>query len=325
MPIELRDSLMAQITVLLPVYNGAKYLKECISSILHQDFSDFELLIGDDKSTDDSLNIIKLYDDERIRLFSDTSNNGLFGNLNRLLPHINTEFVRLLGQDDLLEKNCLASELAFFGKHPEIVMSYCKVTYIDDTGAFLADSGEDETPEVLSPNLALQYFYYFGCLPGNISAVCLRTDALRCVGQFNEAFGAPADYEMWVRICGTGPIGVIHKQLVQLRRHTGQLSRTRRSSFEAVIGGRQIRSQILQKFPLQLYRNAVRYSVFRHSVLDFHWAFRAATRGYPEDILRVAKLMGPSAFLQAAIAWLLTLDNRVYRPKPRILEDISFD
>ena len=127
-------SFSPKISVVLPVYNGEDYLTDCISSVLDQDQPEFELLIGDDGSTDSSRQVIQAIQDERVRTFFNSHNLGLFGNINRLLAEARAPLIHILCQDDLLEPNCLHSETRFFESHPEIGMSFVKAIIIDEEG-----------------------------------------------------------------------------------------------------------------------------------------------------------------------------------------------
>src|SRR5689334_14969743 len=114
-----------KISVLLPVYNGAAYISECIASVLNQTLSDFELLITDDFSDDASREIIESFTDSRIRTVYKPQNSGLFLTLNELLLRSRAPILRFLCQDDVLDCDCLATEVAFFDLHTNVAMAYC--------------------------------------------------------------------------------------------------------------------------------------------------------------------------------------------------------
>jgi glycosyltransferase involved in cell wall biosynthesis len=94
-----------KISILMPTYNGAKYLKQTLESLLHQDF--YELIICDDSSTDNTSEIVKKFNDDRIKFFSHDDNIGYPGNLNRCLEKASGEIIFLMGQDDILSENAL--------------------------------------------------------------------------------------------------------------------------------------------------------------------------------------------------------------------------
>lgn len=111
---------MAKVTVLMPTYNVAPYIKEAIDSVLQQTFSDFELLVVDDCSSDDTVSVIRGIDDPRIHIESYPDNVGLAENLNRGLALINTEYVARMDGDDIAEPYWLEHEVAILDSHPDI-------------------------------------------------------------------------------------------------------------------------------------------------------------------------------------------------------------
>ncbi len=111
---------MAKVTVLMPTYNVEKYVREAIESVLRQTYSDFELLVMDDCSTDGTLDVVRTIDDPRIRIERNHSNLGLADNLNRGLSLITTELVARMDGDDIAEPFWLEREVEVLDNHPEI-------------------------------------------------------------------------------------------------------------------------------------------------------------------------------------------------------------
>lgn len=109
-----------RISVLLPVYNGEAYLSEAIDSILGQTFTDFEILIIDDGSTDSSVEVIKSYDDRRIVLLENGENIGLIRSLNRGIREARGEYLARMDCDDLAMPERLARQLCFMDENPEV-------------------------------------------------------------------------------------------------------------------------------------------------------------------------------------------------------------
>ena len=109
-----------QVTVLTAVYNGLPYLKEAIESTLSQTYSDFEYLIIDDASTDDSVECILSYKDSRIRLMRNKKNLGVSSTFNKALSTITTPYVARLDQDDISLPNRLKEQIDYLDKHPDI-------------------------------------------------------------------------------------------------------------------------------------------------------------------------------------------------------------
>lgn len=111
---------MAKVTILMPTYNVAPYVKEAIASVLRQTYRDFELLVIDDCSTDNTVSLVRSIDDPRIHIVQNEKNVGLAENLNRGLSHITTEYVARMDGDDIAEPRWLEREVTILDSHPEI-------------------------------------------------------------------------------------------------------------------------------------------------------------------------------------------------------------
>jgi glycosyltransferase involved in cell wall biosynthesis len=312
--------ILPEISVILPVFNGQTYLDACIRSVLDQSLSEFELLIADDGSTDRSPHIIRSYSDPRIRIHWQPENRGLFANLNQTLGAVRAPLVRLLGQDDILEKECLAREVEFFAAHPNVGMSLVKARVINAAGEELNRSALGDLPEVIKPHLSLQYFYYYGCIPSSISAVCVRKECFDELGIFDETFRVSGDYDMWVRICRQKDLGVIHQHLAKLRFHADQLSGAPTSRVACVSENRRIRAAILPRLPAEIHSWACFYVKFRQNVFDTHYALRCLSTGRFKDFSDIVRAMGGD-FGLGLLGWLLTANNRLCRPRPRFVLD----
>lgn len=307
-----------KISVLLPVFNGERYLKECIASILGQSMQDFELIIGDNCSTDLSSKIIADFSDPRIRYCHRDSNLGLFANLNQLVRDTRSPLLRILCHDDLLEPNCLKEEVEFAEKHSEVGMFFCKTIRIDENGSEIGKCILGDLPDTISSLECLQHFFYYGCIPGNLSTVCVRKESFDEMGIFSESYRVAGDYEMWSRICREKNLGVIHKHLVRLRSHSNQMSRISHNGACFVEECRKIRSTLLPLLPEEIQAYAKYYSILRYCVLDVHYAMRCVLTGRFKDFVRVARSIGLLSYFPLGIlCWLLTVNNHIFRPSPK--------
>lgn len=309
------------ITVVLPVYNGARYLHSCLLSIQNQTHENYELLIGDDGSTDETPAIVASFSDLRWHYIRHEKNLGLFGNLNRLVEAAQAPLVRILCQDDLLEPDCLAAEVDFFAAHPDVGMFFCKYHIIDDAGNLCGHSPIHDLPVVMPPRVSMQYFYYYGCLPGNLSTACINRAAFTQVGLFDESFRVAADFEMWLRICAQADLGVLHRYLIKLRNHPQQLSRAHASYQAHILETRRLRAAILPQLPPEIRSAASRYTLMRQNVFDTHYALRALIMGWPGVSARIMRAMGPRDLAWGLFYWLVSGNNRFFRPKPPFTAD----
>jgi len=214
-----------EITVILPVYNGAEFLSKSIESVLIQSYKDFEFIVCDDDSTDASQSIVRSYSDERIKFISNTQNLGLFPTLNRMISIAKGKLIKLWAQDDVMYPHCLQSFVDFHWHHPGIGFSYSGRDIIDENNKVITPGGIDNTPPLISPELHARIAFYTGSIAGNIANVCLVRSALDEVGPFNTGMKISADFDMWVRLAKDHKTGFIPDKLIQLRDHKGQLSR----------------------------------------------------------------------------------------------------
>lgn len=111
---------MARVTIIMPVYNGEKYIKEAIDSIVNQTFKDWELLCIDDCSSDSSVKIIQSYEDERIKLLCNNENRGIAFTRNIGLENAKTEYIALLDDDDIAMPYRLEKEVEYLDLHTDI-------------------------------------------------------------------------------------------------------------------------------------------------------------------------------------------------------------
>jgi len=310
-----------KISVLLPVFNGQRYLRQCIESVCSQKGTAFELLIGDDGSTDHSVEICKEYESAEVKILKQGKHLGLFGNLNRLLEHATGDLVQVFCQDDVMLNGCFSTFRFFFNQHSRIGMAYCKSQSIDGEGRIFANDLRKDLPDLLESKLSIQHFYYHGCIPGNLSTVIARTNVLREFSGFNESLVVSGDYDLWARVCSRYPLGIVHKMLVQIRSHGERLSLHSNSGLSFIVENQAIRRQIFPLLAEQAQASAQRYEYRRHGVLEWHFAVRCLLKGRYKVFRRVVKVMGARKVFRAMYWWLITMNNRLYRPQANWILD----
>lgn len=215
---------MHEISIILPVFNGIRYLRESVQSVLMQEHTNWELLILDDCSTDGSWEYLKSITDGRVRIFRNKKNKGLFPNLNFLIAQSTAPLIKIWAQDDIMYSNCIGEFINFHRQYPEIGFSYSERHYINNIGELSISSKIDLTPEIVNQQLHTEIAFLTGSIAGNIANVALTRFALDKIGLFNEGMKISGDFEMWVRIAQFYPIGFLKKPLIQLRNHKEQLS-----------------------------------------------------------------------------------------------------
>jgi glycosyltransferase involved in cell wall biosynthesis len=209
-----------RVSVIMSVYNGAKYLRPAIDSILGQTFKDFEFVIINDGSSDSSEKIIESYNDGRIRLVS-RRNKGLTASLNEGLGLAIGEFIARMDSDDISSPDRLEKEVAFLDAHPDVGLVGSNYTHIDDKGKKTGlKSNVFTSPADLKACLVICNQYGHG-------SVMLRASALaKTPGYkgYNPTVGHVEDYDLWVRMSRVVGVANIEESLYLWRKLPGSIS-----------------------------------------------------------------------------------------------------
>ena len=185
-----------------------------------------------------------------------------------------------------------------------------------ESGALLGQWEASGKPEISDPASSLQMFFYHGCIAGNLSTVCVRRSVIRELGGFDESFQLSADYDMWVRICARAPMANLQELLVELTDHSNRLSRSYGAGVTFVRENRRIREYLLGLFPGRTRPYARRFLLMRHNVLDTHELMSCVAHGRFREALSLMGVLGPRDMIAGTIAWLLTVNNHLFCPKP---------
>jgi len=228
----METSKKPHISVVLPVYTGMAYLRQSVESVLNQEVGDidFEFLICDDCSKDDSYEYLKTLTDSRVKVFRNETNKGLFPTLNFLIKKANTDLIHLWAQDDVMLANCLKETIAFHKEFPEVNFSFSRLQGIDAHGNLLKRPDTFENRVLSVEDHAISSLLY-GSIAGNIANVCIVKEACKNVGYFDESMIYVGDFKMWCVLSKDTPVGMNGNILVNVRQHTGQLSRNLGASF----------------------------------------------------------------------------------------------
>ena len=205
------------VTVLMPVYNGEKYLEEAIKSILNQTFKDFEFLIINDGSTDNSVKIIESFNDPRLRLIHNESNLGLIKTLNKGLKLSNGKYIARMDCDDISLPKRLSIQVRFMEKHQEIGVCGSWVKIIGLEQSFI-----NKYPQKHKEARAYLLFN----TPFAHPAVVVRKELVQKYQlEYNENYKHAEDYELWSRIIDYTKISNIPKVLLHYRMHPESASK----------------------------------------------------------------------------------------------------
>lgn len=201
---------MAKLSVLMPVYNAEKYLREAIESILHQTFEDFEFLIIDDASTDGSAEIIASYQDSRIRIYRNRENSGISQTLNKGIQLATTACIARMDADDISYPERLEKQFAYLQANPDCAMVSSQARVVNELGEFIRQD-----------KLKSEHYYY------NLTFICwiyhptvmYRKASVQEVNMYTSMFSE--DFELFWQISRRYKIYTLPEVLLDYR-ETGQ-------------------------------------------------------------------------------------------------------
>ncbi len=222
---------MVKVSIVIPAYNAMTYLSETLASVFQQTFSDFEVLLVDDGSTDSiQAWVEQSVSDPRVKLISQV-NQGLSAARNTGITHSQSEYIAFLDADDLWHPSKLERQVQWLEAHPTVGLIYNWTTLIDSsgkpTGRVLGSAIEGNVlPEILQRNII------------DCPSVLVRRQCFDRVGLFDCALRSVEDWDMWIRIAAVYPFAVTPEPLVYYRQHPSNMSKNWRvmeQAFQQVI------------------------------------------------------------------------------------------
>lgn len=215
---------MPRVSVVMSVYNEERYVGDAIDSILRQTFRDFEFVIIDDGSVDQTPMVLKSYHDPRLRLYHQT-NKGQSSALNQGIRRASGCYVARMDADDISLPERLQREVHFLDAHPEIGLVGTWCVKID------ARTGQQRLQSLPEEDTAIRRFLTVDN-PFIHSSVMIRKSVLHRVGLYHEGF-IWQDYELWVRVARHHQMANISEPLIIRRKHPASTTWTAKKSRES--------------------------------------------------------------------------------------------
>ena len=217
------------VSVILPAYNCEKYIGKAIESVLQQTFTDFELIIINDGSTDNTERGILQFTDPRIIYLQNPENKGLIYTLNRAIELAKGNYIARTDSDDICLPERLARQKEYLDEHPETTMVASTISFIDangnDKGIWPLDR------KMISPSLIRNKMPFENCIAH--PSIMIRADILKKL-KYNPRQVNIEDYDLWLRLLNRGHvIGKINEPLLWYRSHDDSITQVhlRRKNF----------------------------------------------------------------------------------------------
>jgi glycosyltransferase involved in cell wall biosynthesis len=206
------------VSVVLPVRDGERFLRDALESILRQTYSDLELVVVDDGSTDGTADVLAGFRDERLRVVRQEAA-GLVVALQRGVAEARAPLVARMDADDVSEPERLERQVELLERRPRVAMAATWVAVIDEDGRELRREVLPDAHEDLARRLLLRNPFQHG-------SVLMRREALEEVGGYRADYGANEDYDLWRRLALAWELACVPESLYRYRVHAGAVTQT---------------------------------------------------------------------------------------------------
>jgi glycosyltransferase involved in cell wall biosynthesis len=270
----MRESKKPLVSVCIPVYNCERFVGGAIESVLNQGFTDFELLILDDCSTDNSPAVIGAFKDTRIRVLRNESNLGLAGNWNKSIAESRGRYCKILPHDDVLYPGCLQRQVEILENpsHCNVSLVSCARDIVDSSGEILLtrNSGMSGVVDGLQ---AVRTIVRRGTnILGEPAAIMFRKVMAGQCGLFDEQLLYVIDIDYWCRMLDHGDLFVIPEPLCAFRvwSRSTSVCMFERQSYHFTQFAAGIRRK---KGPRITFTDILLGAVRSHAYMLLRWAF----------------------------------------------------
>lgn len=231
------------ISVIMSTYNEEKYIETSLKSLLNQTFQDFEIIIVDDASTDNTRQLIQGLGDERIHLICNEENQGLTKNLNRALKYTKGKYIARMDGDDIALRERFEKQYQYMEKHPQTMLVSCYTKSFGDSDLIFALPDDSE---ILRVRMLVRPVYAH---PGFM----MRRELVEAGYRYNEEYRTAQDYEFASRVAEKNKIGLVPEVLLLYRVHKKQVSA--KAGNQQLHNADRIRKRQLERLGVQLSEN----------------------------------------------------------------------
>ncbi len=266
------DEKAPKVSVCIPSYNHARYIGKAIESVLSQTFTDWEVVVVDNCSPDNTLEVVHGFTDPRIRLYTNETNIGAVRNWNRCASLARGQYLAILQSDDQYLSAMLERTAQMLDDHPRVGLTHTGFHRIDSEGTYIDTKKRWDQDQVKEGRAVLRELTADGYITP--STVVMRRDLFTEEGGFDERYQYNIDWSMWMRIALVSDIGYVAEPLVLQRTgHPSSLTVTglTRRPHLSTVEELQLIGEIFRRLPAsaewsEIQRRAYRNIMFRHTV-----------------------------------------------------------
>lgn len=224
------------VSVCINAYNAEKYILKTIDSVINQSYKNLQIIVVDDCSTDDTYNLVKSIDDDRIELYKTDFNSHISNACNETFKHIKGDYVAHLDADDLWTPDKIEKQVKFLEENSEYGACFTHADIIDENDV-LTDESQDFLREIYAFDNRSQaeFFRFFFdhsnrlCHPSSL----IRTEIIHQVGNHNLSLLYLHDFDFWIRLVTVCNIYILPERLTLVRRHDNNNSEMNESKWVA--------------------------------------------------------------------------------------------
>lgn len=304
---------MDRVSICVPTYNRCDILAQTIETILRQTYTQFELVIVDNCSTDDTETIVKSYSDRRIRYVRNATNVGIIGNQNRCIEEARGDLIAIYHDHDLYHPDLLRRSVALLDQYPDVGIVCAAVHMIDPIHTDkIIQTYRESWPEVVSGRDLVKTLTVRWDSPIAAPTAIVRRACYDCVGKFASDIGLGADRELYIRILSHWNLGYISEPMALLRIRDSSHGIDAQQFWQGLHDHVRIqRTYIDQTFVSSAFRRRIEYQRLRIKRLYEFW--KAALWAQAKGFTHVSS-MGVRAFEKERLiksAWMLGKANEL--------------
>ncbi len=299
-----------KVSVCIPTFNGANYLCQAVESVLAQNYQDFEIVIVDNCSTDQTVIVVEdlqKKNNRRIRFYKNDRNLGLVGNFNKCLEYAQGSHIKFLCVDDVLLPGCLEQMVAALDAHQSVTLACSSRLIVNETGEELGLKQYPSQDIIIRGSKAITRCLFGKNYIGEPTAVMFRKSDL--TSRFREDLPQLVDMEMWFRLLEQGDLLKIKDPLCAIRLHSEQMTHANSKSGKSI----EDRIKLFDDYSQKAYLEITPLLVMLHKLRMSYrvWIYRESISDDRRKII-LDRYASKLAYMLMPVVWLaLSLKKRI--------------
>ncbi|WP_299285168.1 glycosyltransferase [uncultured Mucilaginibacter sp.] len=268
---------MPKVSIIIPTFNRAAYLKKAIESIFLQDYTDYEIIVTDNSSTDNTEEVIKSFHDDRIVYQRNDENVGITNNHNIALKLCKGEYIHIFSDDDIMLQGCIRKKVAVLDSFPTVGVVHSDIKIIGSDDEVISEthwaqlawkhwSDVHKADKLFKGKKYHRLLYKIHNLIGLPSAM-IRRSVIDKIGYFDPSFVYILDWDFWLRLTLFYDVYYIKDKLILFRSH--QLSTTSKVSSLLFTERRKMKAKLIQSFPNDAFMKDYKYIEFLQKAMYY--------------------------------------------------------